>query len=228
MRLFSRGRNFKSNDSQHFPIAGEYPYFEIADIKQGTSAWRSWRKKVIGASDAPTIMGENRFNSIDSLINEKLGLQKEFAGNAVTREGQQLEEVARRILEKELGFKVFPTVIQDGKTPFIAASLDGINEEHSQVFEIKCGAKSYDLAYKRNEIPRYYIGQLQHILMITQLKKIMYVAYRPNSELVTIDVNRDDSYISRLRDTEKKFGATLVRRGHKLQDKFIGKPISRS
>jgi len=227
VKLFGRSRSFKFDSEPHNSIVTKNTYFEISDFEQGSTAWRSWRKKVIGASDAPTIMGENRFTSIETLMNEKLGLQREFAGNAATREGKRLEEVARKVLQKELGFKILPTIIQDGGAPFIAASLDGINKEHSQVFEIKCGAKSYDLAYKKNKIPLYYIGQLQHILMITQLDRIMYVAFRPNSELVTIDVKRDNAYISSLRHAEEKFAKSLVKKGHKLQDKFIGKPINR-
>ena len=42
---------------------------KITHLKQGTSKWRNWRKGVIGASDAPTIMGENPWKDIESLFN---------------------------------------------------------------------------------------------------------------------------------------------------------------
>ena len=224
MKLFRTDRSFQVKQSSQNFSDSRIAYFELSHLEQGSAAWRSWRKKVIGASDAPTIMGENRFNSVSNLMNEKLGLQSEFGGNAATREGKRLEEFARKALEKEIGNRLIPTIIQDGSSPYIAASLDAITKDHSMVFEIKCGVRSYELAYKKHEIPLYYVGQLQHILMITQLQKITYAAYRPDSEWVTIEVKRNNSYISRLREAEEKFAASLVKRGHKLQDQFIGRP----
>lgn len=195
-------------------------------MKQGTSDWREWRKGVIGSSDAPKIMGENPFSSIEYLTSEKMGLRPEFKGNAATREGNLLEDDARRWLKKEYKLKLKPTIFQDGTTPYLAASLDAIDEDHSQVFEIKCGVKSYELAQKKSEIPDYYFGQLQHILMITRLPMITYVAYRPDSDLICLEVERDKNYISRLRSAEESFAATLKSRGHKMQNTFVGTPFS--
>lgn len=201
-------------------------YYANFKMRQDTTEWREWRKRVIGASDAPTIMGENPFSGTEHLISEKMGLKPEFKGNAATREGKRLEIEARGWLEKEYKFKLKPIVIQDGVTPYLAASLDAINEDHTQVFEIKCGAKSYELAYKNSEIPDYYFGQLQHILMITRLKKITYVAFRPDSDLIVMDVECDAEYISRLRNAEEEFATKLKSRGHRLQNSFLGTPFN--
>jgi len=38
------------------------PYQEV-DLIQNTPEWEEWRFTGIGASDAPAIMGENRFKS---------------------------------------------------------------------------------------------------------------------------------------------------------------------
>jgi len=62
-------------------------FYLIDDLEQGSSEWHAWRKGVIGASDAPKIMGENPWGSRSSLLDEKLGLAREFQGNAKTREG---------------------------------------------------------------------------------------------------------------------------------------------
>lgn len=203
-----------------------FPYFEINDLTQGTSEWLNWRRKVIGASDAPVIMGENRWQSRDYLMEEKLGNKSGFQGNAATREGHRLEGEARRILEQEYALQISPTIIQDGKLPYLAASLDGITSSHTQVFEIKCGEKSYEQALKQ-KIPDYYYGQLQHILMITQLDKIIYAAYRPRREIIILELNRDESYISSMRETEIQFAEILRARGHQLQKEFRGRSIER-
>jgi hypothetical protein len=68
-----------------------YPYYEIADLVQGTEAWLVWRRRVIGASDAPVIMKENRWTTSHYLMDEKLGIKQGFGGNAATREGHRLE-----------------------------------------------------------------------------------------------------------------------------------------
>jgi putative phage-type endonuclease len=227
MALFGKKKTLANYfTSQNIPPT-EYPYYEITNLTQGTDEWRQWRKLVIGASDAPTIMSENKFGSIQNLLDEKLGLKPEFKGNAATREGNQLEEVARSLLIKQFGIELKPTIVQDGKTPYLAASLDAIDEEHKVVMEIKCGARSYEIAQTSNPIPKYYYGQLQHILMITQLEEITYAAYRPYSKLITLKIKRDESYISRLRKMEEWFASELVSRGHQLQAEFVGAEISR-
>ena len=74
-------------------------FYLIDDLEQGSSEWRAWRKGVIGASDAPKIMGENPWGSRSSLLDEKLGLVREFQGNAKTREGNSLEVSRERLLQ---------------------------------------------------------------------------------------------------------------------------------
>lgn len=205
----------------------KYPYYELPNLEQGSDEWRKWRKGVIGASDAPSIMNENRFQSAQYLRDEKLGLKAEFTGNAATREGHLLEEDARKLLVKQFKIDLGPTVIQDGEVPYFAASLDAIDKTHSQVFEIKCGAKAYEMVASKRDVPTYYYGQLQHILMVTQLDKIIYATYRPYKQLLTLEIGRNDNYISRMRDIEEEFAESLRSKGHKLQAKFLGKKISR-
>ena len=48
-------------------------FYLIDDLEQGSREWHAWRKGVIGASDAPKIMGENPWGSRASLLDEKLG-----------------------------------------------------------------------------------------------------------------------------------------------------------
>lgn len=227
MGLLNKGKQLASSFRPTRIPPTSYPYFEIKHLTQGTDDWRQWRKLVIGASDAPIIMNENRWASPQNLLDEKIGLKPEFKGNAATREGHELEEVARTLLIKQFGVFLKPTIVQDGKVPYLAASLDAIDEKHQLVMEIKCGAKSYEKAQTIDPIPKYYYGQLQHILMITQLEEIIYAAYRPYSKLITLKVKRDDNYISRLRKMEDWFASQLVSKGHRLQEEFIGEKIVR-
>lgn len=227
MGLFGKSKVVASKKDLNIAPPTKFPYYELPELEQGSDEWRDWRKGVIGASEAATIMNENPFQSAQYLHDEKRGLRAEFTGNAATREGHRLEEHARKILIRKFEIELGPTVIQDGEVPYFAASLDAIDIKHSHVFEIKCGAKAYIIADTKREIPSYNYGQLQHILMITQLDKIIYAAYRPNSPLLTFEVGRNEVYISRLRSAEEDFVDSLRKKGHKMQNEFKGNRIFR-
>jgi putative phage-type endonuclease len=198
-------------------------FYLIDDLEQGTEAWRSWRKRVIGASDAPTIMGENPWSEPDYLLREKLGRVAEFKGNAATREGHALEGEARRKASSYIGINFYPSIIQDGAHPFLAASLDGISSDASNILEIKSGAKSYAFTERTGQIPDYYYAQLQHMLMISGLSSLYYASYRPYEELIVLEVGRDDSYINVMLKSELQFVRRLESHGHNMQKKFRGK-----
>ena len=201
-------------------------FYLIDDLEQGSREWHAWRKGVIGASDAPKIMGENPWGSRSSLLDEKLGLVREFQGNAKTREGNSLEGDARKSLEAKFKIKLKPTIVQDSKEPFLAASLDAICRAHENLFEIKAGVKAYEHTKMTKSVPDYYIGQLQHMLMVTEMESLTYAVYRPDKPLLTLEIYRNDSYIKRLRKKEKEFVQELVNRGHDVQYQFIGRLVN--
>lgn len=201
-------------------------FYLVDGLIQGSQEWLNWRKGVIGASDAPTIMGENPWERDAHLLKEKLGLVAPFAGNAATREGQRLEPVARNLVSQKYGVDLRPVVIQDGEIPYIAASLDGLTAENNCIFEIKCGEKAYLYSKMRRAIPPYYRAQLQHMMMVSGHAELIYAVYRPSQPLLTYEVKRDESYISRLRRAETAFMDRLSARGHKAQQKFVGRRAS--
>ena len=200
-------------------------FYLIDDLEQGSREWHAWRKGVIGASDAPKIMGENPWGSRSSLLDEKLGLVREFQGNAKTREGNSFEGDARKSLESKYKMKLKPTIVQDSKEPFLAASLDAICSYHENLFEIKAGVKAYEHTKMKNSVPDYYVGQLQHMLMVTEIESLIYAVYRPDQPLLTLEIYRDNSYIKRLRKKEKDFVQELVNRGHDMQNQFVGRLV---
>jgi putative phage-type endonuclease len=197
--------------------------FYINDhLEQGSRSWLDWRKGVIGASEAGTIMGENPWSSADYLLKEKLGLVAEFTGNEATREGQRLEPEARGKLERHHKTRLRATIVQDGELPFIAASLDGITHDNSMVYEIKCGQKGYERTRQTKKPPDYNRAQLQHILMVTEMDFMHFAAYRPGMPLIILKIGRKESYIRRLRDAEEAFATKLMKRGHTIQRTFVG------
>ena len=201
-------------------------FYLIDDLEQGSTEWLDWRKGVIGASDAATIMGENPWASSRRLLEEKLGRHRAFSGNAATREGHRLEEFARDLLIKRYRHKIMPTVVQDSKDPFLAASLDAICSDYENIFEIKAGVKAYEYTKETREVPEYYKAQLQHMLMVTEMSSLIYAVYRPDKPLLTLEVFRNDSYIRKLRKNEKEFIQELADRGHNIQNQFVGSLVN--
>ena len=180
--------------------------FSLVDLEQGTSEWLSWRHQGIGASDASTIMGENRFESPSGLLHQKRGpvILDSFQNEAMAL-GTQLEPEARKLYIATTGNEVTPVCVQSSKYDWFRASLDGLSTNHDTVIEIKCGASSYRKVSQTRTIPSYYYGQVQHILAITGLDSLDFWCYWPNNPPVLLPVKRNESYIERLLSKESEF-----------------------
>lgn len=194
---------------------GERPYaspvrlpYQVVDIEQGTSAWHAWRDQGLGASDAPTIMGENPWKSRGQLLEEKLRRVRVRANEAMSR-GAALEPEARKRYERTTGISVRPVCLQSTKFYWLLASVDGLSDDGNSVVEIKCGNSVYKHAASTRQVPKYYFGQLQHILTVTDLAELDFWCYLPGRPEVHLRVERDDHYIERLLQIEQRFWEEL-------------------
>ncbi len=190
-KLFGNGSN-----TENLP-------FKVIELEQGTQQWLNWRHSGIGASDASTIMGENRFKSPDKLLHEKKN-KIDTIPNEKMRKGTALEPEARSLYQEITKKAVQPVCIQSNSYSWLIASLDGISNDYKSLVEIKCGESAYRQA-AREIVPYYYFGQLQHQLMVTDLDSLDYWCYWPEEEGILIEVKRDNSYITRLFKQEEKF-----------------------
>lgn len=172
-------------------------------LEQGSDEWLEWRSRGIGASDAPAIMGENRFKSADELLHKKIHKINEPVTFQMA-EGLRLEPKARAAYQKETMLSVEPICIESIEHPWLRASIDGISIQRDSIVEIKCGYSAMRKA-RRYEIPEYYYAQLQHLMMITGLDTIAYWCYRPEDGGILLEEERDDSYVDVLFQTELEF-----------------------
>ncbi len=174
------------------------------DLEQGSQEWLDFRKKHIGASDAPIIMGESPWKTPLQLWEEKTGLTQPEPMNPAMARGHELEPVARAAYIDYTGISVRPAVIVSTIHHWMAASLDGISNYMQTVVEIKCpGQKDHDLALN-DEVPEKYYAQLQHQMAVAALDKLDYYSYRDGSEALVV-VKRDPEYISNLIEKERDF-----------------------
>ena len=184
--------------------------YTIVNLQQGDKEWLEWRSQGIGASDAPTIMGENPWRSATTLLQEKCG-GKTYSPNAAMARGTALEPEARKRYEAQVGIHVVPACLQSVKYEWLRASVDGLAINGSAVVEIKCGESVYRKTSASRAVPDYYYGQLQHILAITNLQSIDFYCYLPDRPEVHLRIARDDSYIKRLLDTEYLFWQKIIK-----------------
>ncbi len=183
--------------------------FTVLDLDQGNATWLQWRSGGIGASDAPAVMGENPWKSRRRLLKEKIdalaGRPSGWRGNAATARGNALEPEARRLYTTHSGHTVSPACLQSHRYDWLRASVDGICVVSGAVVEIKCGDKVYDHASTRQAVPRYYYGQLQHILAVTGYARIDFWCWLPGRPPKHIEIDRDADYIERMLDSEAAF-----------------------
>ncbi|MBI4242475.1 MAG: YqaJ viral recombinase family protein [Planctomycetes bacterium] len=191
--------------------------FVICNVIQNTESWLKWRCGGIGASDAPIIMGVSPWTTAAELIRIKAGILPGRAPNTAMLRGKRMEAEARKSYQKRAGVDVEPVCLESNPDRWMKASLDGINFSHGRVVEIKCpGAVDHSAAVAGN-VPEKYYPQLQHILAVTGYSHIDYWSYRFDSG-VLIKVERDESYISRLRRFEGEFWNRL----RYLREKVFG------
>lgn len=179
--------------------------YSIIEFDQGTQAWLEWRNQGIGASDAPVVMDENPWKKIGKLLQEKCNPPVDgFKSQAMIR-GVRLEPEARAAYNKQTGHEVNPLCIQSKDNKWMRASLDGISADGTSVVEIKCGESVYQKTATSKKVPRYYYGQLQHILAVTGLPAIDFWCYLPGKPNVMVKVARDNDYIEELISKESEF-----------------------
>ena len=185
--------------------------YTAVNLQQGTTEWLEWRRNGVGASDAPAIMGENPWKSSAQLLSEKIGIAKNFEGNAAMARGTALEPEARKRYEVISKVRVVPACLQSNAHQWQRASVDGLATDGNAVVEIKCGESVYKNTARSRQVPSYYIGQLQHILAVTNLSHIEFFCWLPNLPEIHLRIERDNSYIARLIVAEQTFWQQVIK-----------------
>ncbi len=184
----------------------------IVPIEQGTPDWHDWRAKGIGASDAPTIMGENPWKLPHALRCERQDSTAKSANSNITSamaKGIALEPEARAAYCQLRCVEVEPLCIENDALPWMRCSLDGICLKTGTTVEIKCGQSAYKYTYRKRRPPKYYYGQMQHIMAVTGLPHVDFFCYLPNHRPIVVECFRDNGYIDRLIKRETAFWKSI-------------------
>jgi putative phage-type endonuclease len=169
------------------------------ELTQNSPEWLEFRKKHLGASDAPVVMEISPWRTPYQLWREKLDLDQNTFVSGAMRRGTELEPIARQKVSRILDVDLKPAVFESD-LDFIAASLDAISDDGKTLVEIKCPSSKP----QEQGIPRIYYPQVQHQMFVCEVEKMyFYTFYEGEGEL--LEINRDESYINKMIETEKEF-----------------------
>src|SRR3984893_11406381 len=177
----------------------------IERLQQNTPQWHRWRQQGLGASDAPVIMGEAAFKTPRMLWSIKTGRAQEDAAGPAARRGRELERLARRTYEQEVGIQMEPLCLVHDGLEWMRASLDGLSFDGAIALEIKCPWGDRDqAAFKAGRVPAHYYAQVQHQLEVSGAAELHYWSF-DGSGGILVKVHHDRDYVARLLETETAF-----------------------
>lgn len=180
--------------------------YEIVDIEQGSPEWHALRKTKITATDANVIMGASPWKTPLQLYHEKLSNDPPTPPNERQQRGLDLEPIARELFCLEMDRTYKPAVIV---YDWAMASLDGMDFYANHILEIKCpGDKDHALAIA-GKVPNHYYPQLQHQMYVAGASFVYYFSF-DGVEGVIVQIDRDEEYIKKMLDEEKKFYDRLI------------------
>lgn len=174
---------------------------KLIKLKQGSPEWLEFRKYHIGGSDISAITGNNPWKDALYLWKGKGKNKQEEYINKSMKAGMEKEEEARNFYIFDSGINVTPEVCQFDLWDIAISSLDGLSDDRESFVEIKCptNLRLLEMALSE-EIPSYYLDQIQWGLMITDCAFCDFLVYIDNNNNKTIRIFPDIAYQQKLLD----------------------------
>lgn len=153
---------------------------KIVTVKQNSKEWREWRGKGLGASDAPSVMGESPWTTPFELWLQKTGLMERPPANefqvAAMKRGTELEPECRKLFEEDMG-EVFPPIsAEHDDYQYIRASYDGLSASGIPA-EFKCPGKEAHGKALKGKVPAYYLPQVYLQIAIAKAPYAWYASW---------------------------------------------------
>ena len=151
-------------------------------MDQSGAVWLEWRKKGLGSSDAPIIMGVSPYKTPFKLYVEKIqdGCAEEKS-NFIFEKGHRLEAACRARIEIETMTDWSPGLFEREDKPYIRASMDAANKEIMEGKEFKYVGKEI---FEKGVCPDHYFPQVMHQYLVTGFKRITMVLVTDHESLI--------------------------------------------
>lgn len=145
---------------------------------QGSEAWLKHRKKHIGASDVPAILGYSPYQTAFNIWEQKTS--KFTAGYKeatwAQKRGTDAEPKIRELYTRKTGLEANPKVLTYDKWDTLIASLDGLTP-CNRVVEIKYPSTTVYESCTKGQIPIYYYYQVQAQMLVSGSSICDFVCY---------------------------------------------------
>jgi putative phage-type endonuclease len=147
--------------------------------------WLLERRKHIGASDIPIILGLSKYQTPLDLWREKTSTTlPELNTSLPAQRGIETEPEAREWYEDLRGMKYPARAFKHHEIPHWTCSMDGFNNETHTGLEIKCpGKEDHDTA-KQGAIPAHYVPQVEWQYLVTNAESIDYLSYDGKNNVI--------------------------------------------
>lgn len=184
----------------------------VTAIANTREAWLEARRTGLGGSDAAPALGLSPYKTPFDLWQEKLGLVDRQEQTERQRLGTRLEDVIADEYSERTGKTLHRVnrILRHRDYPWMLANIDRRIVGEKAGFE----AKSVDKDAARSdewgssgtdEVPTYYLLQVQHYLAITGYDRFDLAALVGGNTLNIYTINRDDELIASLIELEAKF-----------------------
>lgn len=194
----------------------------ILDIPQGTPEWFAARSGCISASCFSKVFtatgsktsGEKRKTYMYQLAGERISGQPEESTfeSEWMRRGKDLEADARLWFEQDQGVLVQQVgVVYLDERRTISCSPDGLLAGCKEGAEIKIPKISTHIGYlDKGKLPTTYKPQVQGSMMVCDYPYWHFISYHPAVRPLHLLVERDDKYITLLREAVEEFDAEVA------------------
>lgn len=172
------------------------------------------RLKYIGASDAAAVLGLSRWSTPLGVWAVKTGQidPDDISDRVSVKLGHKLEQTVAEFFMEETGKKVHRVTetVFHPKHGFIGANLDRRVVGERAVLECKTCAAWKAKEWEGEEMPREYVIQCLHQLMVTGYERAYLAVLIGNQDFKWKVIERDDKAISAMLKTEVRFWNEFV------------------
>ncbi len=209
--------------------------FKVIDVIQGSDDWFSARNGVLTASMFDRIVtktgkvSSSWEEAVNMCVAELLlgGKDEGFQSDAMLR-GQSLEYEALNFFNcaydyefSRVGFLRATMPMDNNKERLLnfGASPDAIDFNNRVGLELKCPLSHTHINYLLGKkLPDKYKHQVQGALLVTGFDKWVFGSYHPDLPCLMVEVERDEEYISVLREQIYKCCEEIDSRYNALKD----------
>lgn len=190
-----------------------------------TPEQRELRRKYIGSSDAPAILGLDPYRSAADVWLDKTGKAADFAGNEATDRGNLLEPVLVKWAERAIGMDLIPNVFQRHADLPLACNLDAASPALADpdfVVEAKTSVNVDEWGEPgTDQVPERVIVQTHHAMFVTGYRLAYVPVLLPlygRFEFRMYRVERDDALADAIAERCAEFHRRYVLTGERPDD----------